>query len=202
MIPPLHEALIVKLPSSPLTAPFTKAESALFNSITLAKGKGSPFVSTTLPVIFCAIIADIAKRHTAVITIFLFIVIIALFVQGSKSREIYKKDNNKRTFFKPQGIKSNSITDLNPNRSLGLVVFRSFRRMNFACLLMSDSELLRIKNKQKASYKSRKTARSYIKILIRPNDRFGLKRKQQFSPISPSLQISISLTSNFYCLTS
>ena len=48
----------------------------------------------------------------------------------------------------------------NPNRSLGLVVFRNFRRMNFACLLMSDSELLRIKNKQKASYKSRKAARS------------------------------------------
>ena len=52
---------------------------------------------------------------------------------------------------------------LNPNRSLGLVVFRNFRRMNFACLLMSDSELLRIKNKRKASYKSRKTARSILK---------------------------------------
>ena len=49
------------------------------------------------------------------------------------------------------------------NRSLGLVVFRIFRRMNFVCLLMSDSELLRIKNKQKASYKSRKTARSNLK---------------------------------------
>ena len=60
-----------------------------------------------------------------------------------------------------------------PNQSLGLVVFRNFRRMNFACLLMSDSELLRIKNKQKASYKSRKTARSNPKKLIRPNDRFG-----------------------------
>ena len=61
-----------------------------------------------------------------------------------------------------------------PNRSLGLVVLRNFRRMNFVCLLMSDSELLRIKNKQKASYKSRKTARSDLKILIRPNDRFGI----------------------------
>ena len=29
--------------------------------------------------------------------------------------------------------------------------------------LMSDSELLRIKNKQKASYKNRKTARSNLK---------------------------------------
>ncbi|MDY3009330.1 MAG: hypothetical protein SOR86_09835, partial [Sodaliphilus sp.] len=56
-----------------------------------------------------------------------------------------------------------AILGLNPNRSLGLVVFRNFRRMNFACLLMSDSELLRIKNKQKASYKSRKTARSNLK---------------------------------------
>ena len=35
--------------------------------------------------------------------------------------------------------------------------------MNFDCLLMSDSELLRIKNKQKASYKNRKTARSNLK---------------------------------------
>ena len=42
---------------------------------------------------------------------------------------------------------------------------------------MSDSELLRIKNKQKASYKSRKTARSNIKNLSRPNDRFGLNSK-------------------------
>ena len=32
---------------------------------------------------------------------------------------------------------------LTPNRSLGLVVFLIFRRMNFVCLLMSDSELLR-----------------------------------------------------------
>ena len=54
----------------------------------------------------------------------------------------------------------NARIHINPNRSLGLVVFRNFRRMNFVCILMSDSELLRIKKKQKASYKSRKTARS------------------------------------------
>ena len=35
--------------------------------------------------------------------------------------------------------------------------------MDFDCLLMSDSELLRIKNEQKASYKSRKAARSNLK---------------------------------------
>ena len=51
----------------------------------------------------------------------------------------------------------------NPNRSLGLVVFRSFRRMSFVCLLISDSELLLIKNKRKASYKNRKTARINLK---------------------------------------
>ena len=45
--------------------------------------------------------------------------------------------------------------------------------MNFDCLLMSDSELLRIKNKQKASYKNRKTARSILKNHYTPNDRFG-----------------------------
>ena len=39
--------------------------------------------------------------------------------------------------------------------------------------LMSDSDLLRIKNKRKASYKSRKTAKSNLKILTRSNDRFG-----------------------------
>ena len=48
---------------------------------------------------------------------------------------------------------------------------------------MSDSELLRINNKQKASYKSRKTARSNPKkILTRPNDRFGFKPTEHISP--------------------
>ena len=64
---------------------------------------------------------------------------------------------------KPKVKYSHKTAILNPNRSLGLVVFRSFRRMNFDCLLMSDSELLRIKNEQKASYKSRKAARSNLK---------------------------------------
>ena len=55
-------------------------------------------------------------------------------------------------------LRLSPIHPTNPNRSLGLVVFRSFRRMNFVCLLMSDSEPLLIKNKRKASYNSRKTA--------------------------------------------
>ena len=38
----------------------------------------------------------------------------------------------------------NARIHINPNRSLGLVVFR-----NFVCILMSDSELLRIKKKAK-----------------------------------------------------
>ena len=46
--------------------------------------------------------------------------------------------------------------------------------MNFVCLLMSDSELLRIKNKRKASYKSRKTAKSNLKILTRLMTDLGL----------------------------
>ena len=46
-------------------------------------------------------------------------------------------------------LQVHGVHRFNPNRSLGLVVFRSFRRMNFDCLLMSDSKLLRIKNEQK-----------------------------------------------------
>ena len=33
--------------------------------------------------------------------------------------------------------------------------------LDFVCLLMSNSELLRIKNKQKTPYKKQKTASSY-----------------------------------------
>ena len=46
--------------------------------------------------------------------------------------------------------------------------------MDFVWLLMSNSELLRIKNKQKTPYKKQKTASSKIKYNKRPNDRFGL----------------------------
>ncbi len=60
--------------------------------------------------------------------------------------------------------------------------------MDFACLLMSDSELLRIKNKRKASYKSRKTARSNIKIHTRSNDRFGLNHSVSSTYHTPSAE--------------
>ena len=53
---------------------------------------------------------------------------------------------------------------LNPNRLLGLAWILFFRRVDFVWLLMSNSELLRIKNKQKTPYKKQKTASSY-KIL-------------------------------------
>ena len=42
--------------------------------------------------------------------------------------------------------------------------FWIFRRMDFVGLLMSNSELLRIKNKQKTTYKNQKTA-SCCKII-------------------------------------
>ena len=53
---------------------------------------------------------------------------------------------------------------VNPNRSLGLAWILFFRRVDFVWLLMSNSKLLRIKNKQKTPYKKQKAASSY-KIL-------------------------------------
>ena len=70
--------------------------------------------------------------------------------------------------------------------------------MNFDCLLMSDSELLRIKNKQKASYKSRKTARSNLNILIRPNDRFGFMCDQ--SVVYPLLALCVPCLTVIFAL--
>ena len=49
---------------------------------------------------------------------------------------------------------------LNPNRLLGLAWILFFRRVDFVWLLMSNSELLRIKNGQKTPYKKQKTASS------------------------------------------
>ena len=40
--------------------------------------------------------------------------------------------------------------------------------------LMSNSKLLRVKNKQKIPYKSRKTPISIKKLYLRLNDRFGI----------------------------
>ena len=39
--------------------------------------------------------------------------------------------------------------------------------------LMSNSKLLRVKNKQKMPYKNRKTPSSRKSLHLRPNDRFG-----------------------------
>ena len=46
----------------------------------------------------------------------------------------------------------------------GLLGFCFFRRVDFVWLLMSNSELLRIKNGQKTPYKKQKTASSHKKI--------------------------------------
>ena len=59
---------------------------------------------------------------------------------------------------------SRSNPSLNPNRSLGLAWILFFRRVDFVWLLMSNSELLRIKNGQKTPYKKQKTASSHKKI--------------------------------------
>ena len=46
-------------------------------------------------------------------------------------------------------------------RPLGLTWILTFRRVDFVWLLMSNSELLRNKNKQNTPYKIQKTASSY-----------------------------------------
>ena len=48
-----------------------------------------------------------------------------------------------------------------PKSVIRLAWILLFRRVDFVWLLMSNSELLRIKNKQKAPYKKQKTASSY-----------------------------------------
>ena len=65
----------------------------------------------------------------------------------------------------------------NPNRSLGLAWILLFRRVDFVWLLMSNSELLRIKNKQKTPYKKQKTASSYYNYTLNGlMTDWGLKR--------------------------
>ncbi|KIP62251.1 hypothetical protein ST45_05680 [Prevotella pectinovora] len=59
---------------------------------------------------------------------------------------------------------ASTLPIFNPNRSLGLAWILLFRRVDFVWLLMSNSELLRIKNKQKTPYKKQKTASSKYKI--------------------------------------
>ena len=76
IIPLLQGESMAKCPSSPLTTPFTKVESSLFRSITLANAKGSPLASTIFPEMFCAIIWDIAERHTAVVKINFLIILL------------------------------------------------------------------------------------------------------------------------------
>ena len=90
IIPLLQAESMAKCPSSPLTTPFTKAESCLFKSTTLANAKGSPFSSTIFPFISCAIIGVIAEKHRNVISVLLFIVSIFYFT-GAKVKKTPEK---------------------------------------------------------------------------------------------------------------
>ena len=58
------------------------SRTGVFNNTTLANAKGSPLVSTTLPVIFCAINCVMAERHSAVVNItFSFILLLFCLLQ-------------------------------------------------------------------------------------------------------------------------
>ena len=98
IIPLLQAESKAKCPSSPLTTPFTKAESCLFKSTTLANAKGSPFSSTIFPFISCAIIGVIAEKHRNVISVLLFIVSIFYFA-GAKVKKNARKARGCIEFF-------------------------------------------------------------------------------------------------------
>ena len=78
-------------------------------------------------------------------------------------------DGNQRTIVIPACLfrkktKPSQSNVFIPNRPLGLAWILFFRRVDFVWLLMSNSELLRIKNGQKTPYKKQKTASSHKKI--------------------------------------
>ena len=81
-------------------------------------------------------------------------------------------DGNQRTIITPAHLfrkkkkktKPSQSDVFIPNRPLGLAWILFFRRVDFVWLLMSNSELLRIKNGQKTLYKKQKTASSHKKI--------------------------------------
>ena len=78
-------------------------------------------------------------------------------------------DGNQRTIITPAHLfrkkkkktKPSQSDVIIPNRPLGLAWILTFRRVDFVWLLMSNSELLRNKNKQNTPYKIQKTASSY-----------------------------------------
>ena len=80
-------------------------------------------------------------------------------------------DGNQRTIITPAHLfrkkkkKQNhhKATSLSQIDHYGLLGFCFFRRVDFVWLLMSNSELLRIKNGQKTPYKKQKTASSHKK---------------------------------------
>ena len=67
--------------------------------------------------------------------------------------------------------------------------------MDFVWLLMSNSELLRIKNKQKRPYKNKRLQAVNIKYNKRPNDRFGFNR--YCSMEKAKLKVSLTLIKKY-----
>ena len=59
------------------------------------------------------------------------------------------------------GLKRKKYMLNKPKSSLGLACIFIFRRVDFVWLLMSNSELLRTRNKQKTPYKRHKTTSSH-----------------------------------------
>ena len=63
---------------------------------------------------------------------------------------------------------------LSPNRSLGLAWILFFRRVDFVWFLISNSELLRIKNKRKTPWKNKRLQAVVKHYIERTNEWFGL----------------------------
>ena len=68
---------------------------------------------------------------------------------GANTQYIEEYYNFSESYFFYFPIITNQLIALNPNRSLGLAWILLFRRVDFVWILMKNSELLRIKNRQK-----------------------------------------------------
>ncbi|WP_302750839.1 hypothetical protein [uncultured Prevotella sp.] len=75
-----------------------------------------------------------------------------------------KGPSSLRLVFLERKQNHHKATSLSQIDHYGLLGFCFFRRVDFVWLLMSNSELLRIKNGQKTLYKKQKTASSHKKI--------------------------------------
>ena len=82
---------------------------------------------------------------------------------------------------------------LNPNLSLGLAWILFFRRVNFVWLLMSNSELLRTKSRQKTPYKNKRRQAVIKNQTKRPNDSFGLTEKIMIKLLTVGLMVVFAI---------